>query len=71
MIDKKPTPGDLTHWVMEPYEADSGPVPTLHEQNPARVSSVLGPDGSPVTVAVPRRKLGFDLSRGNKESQRS
>ena len=25
MIDKKPTPGDLTHWVMEPYEADSGP----------------------------------------------
>lgn len=62
MIDKRPTPGDLSEWMMEPYEGDSSPAPMLHEAVPSRASQVLGPDGEPVKVAVPRRKIGFDLT---------
>lgn len=64
MIDKKPTPGDYTDWVMEPYQ-DSGiySAPMLHDTPPARKSSVLGPDGNPMMVDVPRRRIGFDLTR--------
>lgn len=30
---------------------------------PFRVSALLGPDGEPLRVPLPRHKLGFDLSR--------
>lgn len=63
MIDKRPTPGDYTDFVMEPYADGGGSAPMLHETIPARVSEVLGPDGNPVMVDLPRRKIGFDLRR--------
>lgn len=64
MIDKRPSPGDLTDWVMEPYEpADAAPNPVLHDEYPFRHSAVLGADGEPLMVAVPRRAIGFDLTR--------
>jgi hypothetical protein len=62
MIDKQPAPGDLTDWLMEPYEARDTPSPMLHDATPARVSSVLGPDGEPVMVDTPRRRMGFVLT---------
>lgn len=62
MIDKRPTPGDMTQWVMEPYDRHVPDIcPTLHEEVPARRSSVLGPDGEPLMVGVPRPVIGFDL----------
>lgn len=30
---------------------------------PYRISALLGPDGEPLRVPLPRPKLGFDLSR--------
>ena len=62
MIDRKPTPGDWTDSVMEPYCGSSGISPMLNEPIPARVSEVLGPDGNPVLISVPRHRLGFDLT---------
>jgi len=62
MIDKKPSPHDWTDGVMEPYRGGGVITPMLHESIPSRASQVLGPDGEPVRVAVPRRKIGFDLN---------
>lgn len=61
MIDKTPTPGDMTEWLMEPYEADHCPRPMLHDVPPVRSTGVLGPDGEEVSCDVPRRRMGFVL----------
>jgi hypothetical protein len=31
---------------------------------PYRISALLGPDGEPLKVPLPRHKLGFDLTGG-------
>ncbi len=62
MIDKRPTPGDLTEYVMEPYYPDCEPIyPSLSYSPSERVSEVLGPDGEPLMVGYPRPAIGFDL----------
>jgi hypothetical protein len=63
MIDKKkkPSPINWTDWCMEPYEGDTLPAPVLHDEPPHRQSSVLGADGDPMTISMPRRAIGFDL----------
>lgn len=32
--------------------------------HPFRVSALLGPDGEPLKVPLPRNKIGFDLTGG-------
>lgn len=59
MIIKSPTPGNWT-WELMP-EAEEYPAPVLHDAPSTRRSTVLGPDGEPITVDVPRRAMGFDL----------
>ena len=64
MIDKQPSFGNWTWDVEMPYEdrnANAGPV-TLHDTPPVRQSCVLGPDGNPVLIDIPRRKIGFALT---------
>ena len=63
MIDRHQTPGEMTEWVMEPYEDYGHHTITVSEVGPDRASAVLGPDGEPYRAAVPRHRLGFDLSR--------
>ena len=33
-----------------------------------RETKVLGPDGKPYTVIQPKQRLGFDLTRSNKDA---
>jgi len=63
MIDKKPTPGNWTEWSEKAFEGQNSPAPYLHDAPPNRTTQVLGPDGNPVRVDVPRRAIGFDLTR--------
>lgn len=35
----------------------------IEAPHPFRISALLGPDGEPLRVPLPRPKLGFDLSR--------
>jgi hypothetical protein len=34
----------------------------IESSHPFRVSALLGPDGEPLRVPLPRNKIGFDLS---------
>lgn len=36
--------------------------PLLFDREPSRLSQVLGPDGEPVKIDLPRRRAGFDLA---------
>ena len=36
---------------------------TLHDRPSERMSVILGPDGEPFRVPVPRMAIGFDLRR--------
>jgi hypothetical protein len=39
----------------------------IETSHPFRVSALLGPDGEPLRVPLPRNKIGFDLSvKGNR-----
>lgn len=68
MIDKQPVAGDLTDWLMEPYDANDQPAPMLHVRPAERESALLGPDGEPLMVPFPRPKLGFDLTPKRKDT---
>ena len=63
MIDKMPTPGDMTDYLMEPYSGGNGASPMTFDRPSERVSALLGPDGEPLLVGIPRVRLGFDLTR--------
>lgn len=63
MIDVKPTPGNWTDFSLQPYKEIQVNAPVLYDLVPAWKSKVLGPDGNPVMIPVPRNKLGFDLTR--------
>lgn len=69
MIDKRPAPGDLSDWVMTPYEDRSGDIqPAIFDRPSERVSALLGPDGEPLLVGIPRRAIGFDLRPSEKRT---
>lgn len=59
MIDKKP--GDWSDELMDGIDERAKVHVTLYDREPSRKSAVLGPDGKPVTVDLPRRRIGFDL----------
>ena len=61
MIDKTPTPGSWTDDIIEPYDERFDVSPALHDTPSQRQSTVLGVDGEPMWIDVPRRALGFDL----------
>ena len=63
MIDKKPTPGNWTDLSEEAYSGDGLYAQMVHDVPPVRTSSILGPDGNPMQLDIPRRKIGFDLRR--------
>lgn len=65
MIDKKPN--DWSEDLVDAMGWCDPVVPILHEEAPSRRSGVLGPDGEPVMLGLPRRRIGFDLT---KRSQR-
>jgi hypothetical protein len=68
MIDKHPAQGNWTEWVEEQYGdtfANAGGV-MLHDTPPVRTSCLLDLNGNPLTVDVPRRRLGFDLRPSTK-----
>ena len=67
VIDVKPSSINYTDWLEEPYRANHTIAPTLHDTPPVRQSQVLGPDGEPVSVDMPRRRIGFDLT-ANRET---
>lgn len=39
------------------------PEPMLHDRPSERVSELLGMDGEPLLVPIPRHAMGFDLRR--------
>jgi len=61
MIDKRPTPGDLSDELIFPYDDRQECVPIIHDTPARRQSTILGPDGEPMWIDTPRRALGFDL----------
>lgn len=64
MIDRRPTPGNYTHLIEDDVGLNNlpyNPTPNLHDVPPVRQSSVLGPDGNPLMVDVPRQRIGFVL----------
>lgn len=61
MYDKTPCPGNWTDHYDDVYSGGNSTAPMLHDVPPARITQVLGPDGNPVRVDVPRRAIGFDL----------
>jgi len=66
MINKTPT-----GWTIDLEEMlgpEIGGEPLVHDREPSRQSSVLGPDGNPVSVPIPRQKMGFDLSAKKDQS---
>lgn len=56
------TPHDWSYDLQPDENQAPAFVPMLHEPLPERSSCVLGPDGEPVTIAVPRYRMGFDLT---------
>lgn len=66
MVDNQPTPGNWTCDLMDQFDTEVNICPVLTEPIPSRPSEVLGPDGEPVSVDLPRRVIGFDLrARGS------
>ncbi len=58
MIDKKP--GDSLHeWPS--YWDGWQSEPQIDHRPSERISALLGPDGEPLMVPIPRRAMGFDL----------
>ena len=70
MIDRKPSPCDWSDPLLRPYSGANTPAPYLHDRPSARVSSLLGPDGEPLLVPIPRRAIGFDLrARSDRDAE--
>ncbi len=62
MIDKRPTPGDITDWwLMDPYKGGGSTQPMMEYRPKERISKLLGPDGEPLLVPIQRIAVGFDL----------
>lgn len=62
MIVKSPCPGDLTEWIMEPYQGQSVMCMQIEDAPRVRISALLGPDGEPLMVGYERPRIGFDLT---------
>lgn len=61
MIDKNPS--DSFDWDGDPIGPDVAVCPLVHDREPRGRTSVLGPDGEPMSVDIPRRRIGFVLGR--------
>jgi hypothetical protein len=51
----------------DPWEGTCGGT-TVYIAGWERETKVLGPDGKPYTVIQPKQKLGFDLTRSDKDA---
>ncbi len=63
MIDKQPSPGNWTEYLMDAYAGPEAERPSLSYRPSYRVSALLGPDGEPLLVPIPRVAIGFDLRK--------
>ncbi|MGB0928883.1 MAG: hypothetical protein ACPGVA_16845 [Pikeienuella sp.] len=63
MIDRRPSTGDWSDDLMEPFHGHSTPAPMVHDSDPVRKTELLDPSGEPLSINIPRCALGFDLRK--------
>lgn len=61
MIIRTPMIGDWSTDLDDGYDYQDTPEITVHDRPSERISALLGPDGEPLLVPIPRRAVGFDL----------